>query len=279
MAYEELKKNRRYQPIRHLYYSILDRVFGIAILNLMFSLLVRRLREEEGKHMNNKTLSLTIAAGSLIAGFASADYMGLDYEAQAYSGGIAALQGTWTAKIYALFSSETDQLNAVFGDGDNPLLVTTGGIGGFYQNPFGGSTSTLINPALYSAFPSLVYDSWVTIGLSDQVDNAMLNIGIDWTDFESNGGDISTDNGSWFATPDDIQGTAGADLRVMVGQFTMYGLNSSVSGVLNLQGKEGDFETFQAINQDFAIPWFNPPSPSAIALFGIAGFAIRRRRK
>jgi hypothetical protein len=223
--------------------------------------------------MNNKTLSLTIAAGSLIAGFASADYMGLDYDFQVYDGGIAELQGTWTAQIYATFSAETDQLNAVFGDGDNPLLVTSSG--GFYQNPFGGSTSTLINPALYGAFPSLVYDSWVTIGLTDQTDNAMGHIGIDWTDFE-NGGDISNSNGTWFTTPDDIQGTAGADLRVMVGQFTMFGDTSSVSGVLNLQGKEGDFETFQALGQSF---FYEVPAPGVFALLGIAGIASRRRRK
>ena len=52
----------------------------------------------------------------------------------------------------------------------------------------------------------------------------MLNIGIDFAGFEA-GGSISTDNGSWFATPDDPQVLAGADLRVLVGQFTMIGLD------------------------------------------------------
>ena len=86
-----------------------------------------------------------------------------------------------------------------------------------------------------------------------------------------------TDNGSWFATPDDPQVLAGADLRVMVGQFTMYGEDSHVMGVLNLQGKAGDFETFQARDQafDFAII----PAPGALALLGLAGIASRRRRK
>ena len=91
------------------------------------------------------------------------------------------------------------------------------------------------------------------------------------------GGDISTDNGSWFATPDDIQGTAGADLRVMVGQFTLLGTDSTVSGVLNLQGKQGDFETFQARGQEFSFSMI--PAPSALALLGLAGIASRRRRK
>ena len=220
--------------------------------------------------MNNKTLSLTIAAGSLIAGSAMADYTGLSYTA------VNNGDGTWTAQIFADFSAATDELDAVFGDAENSLLIGTNSTGGgFYQNALGGNTSANINPALLDLFPSLALDSWVTIGLEDMTGNNMLNIGIDFSSFEA-GGSIATDNGSWFATPDDPQVLAGADLRVMVGQFTMFGLDSHVSGVLNLQGKAGDFVTFQARDQifDFALP-----APGALALLGLAGIASRRRRK
>jgi hypothetical protein len=218
--------------------------------------------------MKITTLSI-IAVGSLIATTAMADYTGLSQDA------VDNGDGTWTSRIFANFDAATDELDAVFGDADNALFITSGG--NFYQNVFGGATAADINPALYSAFPSLVNDSWVTIGLEDQVDNNMLNIGIDWTDFENNGGDISADNGTWFATPDDAQVLAGADLRVMVGQFTMYGLDTHVSGVLNIQGKAGDFETFQArdLNFDYTII----PAPGAVALLGLAGIVGRRRRK
>jgi len=219
--------------------------------------------------MNNKTLSLTIAASSLIVGSAMADYTGLSFT------GVDNLDGSWTARIYATFSASTDQLNAVFGDDADMLSVTSNGAG-FYQNAFGGATSLNINPDLIAVFPSLALDSWVTIGLEDMVGNNMLNIGIDWAGFEG-GGDFSTSNGSWFATPDDIQCLAGADLRVMVGQFTLLGLDSTISGVLNLQGKIGDFETFQARGQEFSYSMI--PAPGAIALLGIAGIASRRRRK
>ena len=217
--------------------------------------------------MNNKALSFTIITSSLIAGSAMADYTGLSFE------GVANGDGTWTARIYADFSAETDQLNAVFGDPDDTLSISSNGAG-FYQNAFGGPTSGDINPAFYDMFPSLLLDSWVTIGLEDQTGNNMLNIGIDWSDFES-GNDISTDNGAWFATPADAQVLAGSDLRVLVGQFTMLGLDSHVSGVLNLQGYQGDFEPFQARNQTFVFP---VPAPGAIALLSIAGLASRRRR-
>lgn len=209
---------------------------------------------------------MTIIASSIIAGSAMADYSGLSYTS------VDNGDGTWTARIYADFDAPTDQLNAVFGDPDDSLQVTS--TNGFYQNNYGGATSAEINPAFYDLFPSLLQDSWVTIGLEDQTNNAMLNIGIDWTGFEG-GGEISTNNGAWFATPADAQVLAGDNLRVLVGQFTMFGLDAHVSGVLNLQGYAGDFEPFQVRNQvfDFAIP-----APGAIALLGIAGIATRRRR-
>ena len=112
--------------------------------------------------MINKTLSLTIAAGSLIAGSAMADYTGLDYT------GVDNGDGTWTALIYAEFSAATDELDAVFGDADDMLSISSNGAG-FYQNAFGGPTSLNINPALFGTFPSLMLDSWVTIGLEDMV--------------------------------------------------------------------------------------------------------------
>ena len=62
--------------------------------------------------MNNKTLSLTIAASSLIAGSAMADYTGLSFE------GVDNGDGTWTARIFATFSAASDELDAVFGDAD-----------------------------------------------------------------------------------------------------------------------------------------------------------------
>jgi MYXO-CTERM domain-containing protein len=219
-------------------------------------------------NMNIKTLSMTIAAGSLITTGAMADYTGLSQEVTIHG------DGTWTSRIYANFSAETDELDAVFGDAEDSLSINSDN--GFYQNAFGGPTSADINPALYDAFPSLVNDSWVTIGLEDNVGNNMLNIGIDFDDFENNGGNIFSDNGTWFATPDDAQVLAGADMRVMVGQFTMYGVESHVSGVLNIQGKAGDFVTFQARGLAFD---FAAPAPGAIALLGLAGLAGRRRRK
>ena len=219
--------------------------------------------------MNIKTLSMTIAAGSLFATSAMADYTGLTPD---YSYNI---DGTWTVRIYANFSAETDELDAVYGDSNHGLLVSASD--GFFNVPvYTGATAMDNNQAFWSIYPSMEWDSMVSIGMTHSASGGtMSNIGIDFTDFNA-GGDIVTNNGSWYSTPDQPNVLAGADMRVLLGQFTMYGLDSSVSGVLNLQGKVGDFETF--VVEDVAF-YYEAPAPGALALLGLAALASRRRRK
>ena len=195
---------------------------------------------------------------------AMSDYVGLSFEYE------EAGNDLWTMRLYADFTESTDQLTGVFADSQSSLYIRSEN--GFYQNPFGGPTSLNINPALFDVFPSLEYDSWVTIGSEDQIDNAMLVAGIDWSEFE-NGGDIEIDNGAWFATTDDIQTVAGNDLRVLIGQFTTYGWDSQIYGSINLVGQYGDLEPFAARDQYFG--WV--PAPATIVLFVLACFKQRRR--
>ena len=144
---------------------------------------------------------------SLVCGtVATADLQGLDYRIVANNA--VAGDNNWTVEIYAVLDAGS-RLDAVAGDGklDKRLAVSAGS---FYQNMFGGNTSAAINPALIPSFPELEYDSWVTIGAMDQTGypylaNNLLDIGIDWTAFEA-GGDVYTNNGTWFVTPDDDQG-------------------------------------------------------------------------
>ena len=218
--------------------------------------------------MNIKTLSMTIAAGSLFATGAMADYTGLTSDVSFN------IDGTWTSRIYANFTAETDELDAVYGDANHELLVTS--TAGFFNATGTGATAMDNNNAFWSIFPSMEWDSMVSIGMTHSASGGtMSNIGIDFTDFNA-GGDIVTNNGSWYSTPDQPNVLAGADLRVLLGQFTMYGLGSSVSGVINLQGKVGDFETF--VVEDVAF-YYEAPAPGAIALLGLAALASRRRRK
>ena len=211
-----------------------------------------------------KLLLHTVIIASLSTS-AMSEYVGLSFEYE------DADNDLWTMRLYADFTSSTDQLTAVFADAQSSLYIRSEN--GLYQNPFGGPTSVSINPALYDVFPSLKYDSWVTIGSEDQVDNAMLVTGIDWTEFE-NGGDIEFDNGTWFATKDDAQTVAGNDLRVLIGQFTTYGSDSQIYGSINLLGQQGDLVPFVARDQYFG--WV--PAPATILLLGLGCLKNRRRR-
>ncbi len=205
-----------------------------------------------------KVLTLTAGVGSLIlAGSALADFQGISYDV---SGSII--------QVFVELESG-DQLNAVYGDGDNALLIEASG-GSFYQHPGGGATVANQTDFMLGIFPSLADDSYVTIGLTNAATNAMLDIGIDFSIFEA-GGSISTDNGSWFATPDDAQ-VYEVGGRVMIGQFNL--VSGELSGQVNLQGKNADGSNWTVLAEQIGVP-----APGAIALLGLAGIASRRRRK
>ena len=197
-----------------------------------------------------------IALGSTTA---FADFQGIEWEAIDSGLGI----GT-TYRLYVAIDAG-GEVDAVYGDSDNALTIESST--SFYQNPFGGYGTP--SESLFEFFPSLEFDSFVTIGLLNDTGDAMMDIGIDWTDFEDNGGAIWTDNGTWFATPDEPQ-VREVNGRVLIGQFTTDG---DISGFINLQGKNADLTNWNALNVDIT------PTPGALALLGIAGIAARRRRK
>lgn len=208
----------------------------------------------------NVTMTAAIVSSLFATGFASADFQGISIDE--VEGGFGV--GT-TYRVYV--DVETgDQLDAVFGDTVDPLLVSS--TTGFYQNQFGSHKAP--SAALFGFFPSLEYDSFVTIGLLTDAGNSMLDIGIDWGVFEG-GADITTSNGSWFATPSDSQ-VFEVGGRVLIGQFTTTG---DISGIMNIQGKNADLSNWQYRGVEFN----SVPAPGAIALLGLAGLVARRRRK
>ena len=73
------------------------------------------------------------------------------------------LSGMTTYRLYFVSAHPMDFVSAVFGDAEYPLAIET--TTSFYQDALGGTTPNGIFPTLYSTFPSLAYDSWVTIGI------------------------------------------------------------------------------------------------------------------
>jgi MYXO-CTERM domain-containing protein len=213
------------------------------------------------------TLSIAGILGACVT-TAPADYVGLDYEMT------DSIPGNATWRIYATFDDAGDQLNSVFGDTSHALTINAGETQGFYQHPLGGPMGSDINPALFSSFPSLEFDSWVTIGREDMVDNTMAAVGIDWTPFEDWGGDIFTDNGAWWSMPGSPQAFAGSELRVLIAQLTTIGVDlRSVDGVINLQGVDAAGDSWTSLDVQLGIP-----APGALALLGLAALTVRRRR-
>lgn len=227
--------------------------------------------------MKNTTIfTLAAGIGSLIlASTASADVT-LSTELvhlgnTGGAGGQAADVATY--RVYANMDAGW-RLDAVYGNVANPLSIHAAGGSSFYQNTFGGNTSLNINPGLLAVFSSLGYDTWVTIGLSDSTANALNVVGADlFNDF------VSTSNGSWFVTPDDVQGEE-VNGQVLIGQFSVLDGSGSLlddfsSMVVSLQGKDADGNTWNALGLDGLVV----PAPGAFALLGVAGLAARRRRK
>ncbi|HIO20225.1 MAG TPA: hypothetical protein EYN11_03920 [Phycisphaerales bacterium] len=210
--------------------------------------------------MNKQTRTIaTLSVGTLlISTIAAGDLQGVSIDSLDTGFG-----GFTTYRVYVDVDSG-NQVDAIFGDTDNPLTIRSSTT--FYQNQFG-----LYSPpaeALFGFFPCLEFDSFVSIGLLTDTNDAMLDIGIDWTDFESNGGDIYTNNGTWFATPDDAQ-VMEVGGRVLIGQFTTDG---NITGEINISGKNADLTSWQYTNVAL-------PAPGALAILGLAGYlGVRRRR-
>lgn len=161
--------------------------------------------------------------------------------------GDLSLEGYTTYRIYATVTNfntvddTDDYVSAVFGDGAQITSVQTEGT--MWQSTFGSALATNINPAFYPADQSLIYDSWLTIGQSDQespVGSVTAIGGNDDDDdftatFEATGGfELSgVTGGLWFTLNDDFAlGTPDDEGRVLLAQFTTDGC---VSGTFWIQ--------------------------------------------
>lgn len=180
------------------------------------------------------------------------------------------IPGMTTARLYAKLVNPTDYLTSVSGwdQMDGRIETTTS----FYQDPDGWVTPNNNNPLLFDLLPTLRYDSWVTIGIDvapSGVDGE-IPIGVFppesgyWvSDFEE-GNDLVMDvDGAWFVTLGSTNGTAGEDLRVLVGQFTTDGV---VTGTLNLQVFSEGVSSDDFMDDVYAItvPEFDASNPLGV---------------
>ncbi len=160
--------------------------------------------------MKVTTLSLVAGTAALIAtSSAAATLTGIVVVAEPQEPDLV------TCSVYAQFNSQDDRLVAVCGTMSSPLDISVTG-GEFYQHAIGSDTAPLL--VLFEAFPSLVWDSFVTIGMGSNKggDNTILMP--PWPGFGPSS--LTTTDSGWFITPSDAQGAPDNDGRVLLGQFT-----------------------------------------------------------
>ena len=191
----------------------------------------------------------TAALMALASSMALANFVGMEYEAVAETA-----NGT-TYRVYATFDNPTDELVAVYALETAPMVV--GVSTSFYQDAVGAVLAQTINPAFFGAFPSLQYDSWFTIGSEDSNGTSdVQQVGMDtyFADFEAGGG-FTVDTfigGSWFLLPNQsADAEAGADGRVLIGQFTTDGV---VNLTMNFQWDDEATNTFNAEGISIVFP-------------------------
>jgi hypothetical protein len=183
---------------------------------------------------------------------ASAQYRGIEWEIADNHPIIDGIPRA-VVRVYASYDDPLDQLNAVYGSNPDNLSISTSDPLGFYQHPAGGDTSLAINPAAFPSIPELEFDSWVTIGSEDNTNaNQLLNIGIDFASWNA-GGPLEADDGTWFCIPDSPQNFPDAAGHVLIMQLSVtYG--ETITGTVQLQGKDAAFVTTTNLDQTFFIP-------------------------
>lgn len=156
------------------------------------------------------------------------------------------LAGYTTYHVYANTTTAEDFISAIYGDSDSPLSLQSDG--DVFQSSPGFIYGSEVNPTFFGTFPALEYDSWMTIGMLDALDNGVLgNVGVDaaMIDFTAAGSFLVDDaiGGSWYNTypcdpalsptcTGDYPQFGGANNKVLLAQITT---NGSFCGVFNLQ--------------------------------------------
>ncbi len=197
---------------------------------------------------------LLLAFGLSFAFLASAQFVSLEFEEhyvhddteitdpQINDGNPTSLDGYITYRLYANLTNADDFVTSVSGDENDVLRISlTNSSEQFFNHP-GGGPGGPFNADFLNFVPLLEYDTHVSIGydstddmvvgfceptLIEAADPASL-----WITSFDEGNDLIVDSfngGSYFIVASCENGTAGADLRVSLGQFT---INAAETGIV-----------------------------------------------
>ena len=152
--------------------------------------------------------------------------------------------GETTYRVYVDLVNADDFLSSVYGNDADPLSIATES--GFYNDTFGSTVASGINPAFFALVPTLVADSWITIGIDSQntgeevqistvEDSAQPFVAALHTGSALDGQDIELNTqtgGAWYVLNGTPNGVPDANGRVLVMQLTT---SAGLSGTLPVQ--------------------------------------------
>jgi hypothetical protein len=228
--------------------------------------------------MKMKTLSVLagISAPLIATAGADAGFVGVKVVAKPNAFGLL------VCNVYAEFNNPgNDAMQAVAGTPGAPLSITVVG-GTFWNQPtFGGDLAP--NSALFALFPSLAYDTFVTIGVKATGPLGQPANGTTLVNYpQPIAGTVSaTTNGSWAilgplaqGNPFDPINSYPGNGQLLIGQFST-AQGTGIQGTFLLQYVSDGVVT--ASVESFA---HFIPTPGALGLLGAAGLiGLRRRRR
>ncbi len=224
--------------------------------------------------MKIKTLSFLAGVSTplILTTGASAAFLGIKVVSKPNSFGLI------VCAVYAEFDRPgQDAMHAVAGTNNAPLLIQVEGGGTFYNHAFGGNTAP--NAALIVAFPSLAFDTFVTIGAKTFSptfpDNTVLTPGFP----PLTGTQLFMNASGWAVTPIDAQGDpfntdySSGNGQILLAQFaTADGTGFSGTWLMRFVGNGVNAQAIQSFVHII-------PAPGAVGLLGVAAlFGVRRRR-
>jgi len=208
----------------------------------------------------------------ILAAPTTAAFTGLSTESRTNEFGITVIS------LYANFDQVGDQLTSVSGTPLAPLNISVID-GSFYQHAFGSDRAPL--DAIVAGSPSLAYDTFVTIGVelfgpTGQSEDLSFTLPT-WPGFGPSS--LMTVSSGWLALPGSAQADpfnpdfAAGDGRTLIAQLaTLDG--SGFEGSMLIHSMSGGLPGITYASFTHVVP-----TPGTLVLLGLAGLAIRRRRR
>ncbi len=220
--------------------------------------------------MKAHRLAMLVGAPMLLVGTAHAGFTGIEVVGKPNPYGLL------VCNVFATFDRPgQDLFIQAIGTPGSPMDISVIG-GTFYQHPFGGDTAPPNALPVCGKFPSLVFDTFVTVGLKCHIGVDDTTLGPGWPGFGA--ASLETDSSGWSVpvdspqadpfNPDYLNGNG----EVLIGQFSTLN-GTAISGMFRIVVVSNNVST------QLDVSFFHVPAPGALAFLATCGLVVSRRRR